>query len=962
MALSRFVLPYQTVIDPSGEPLPGALLFFYYSGTDIPLDTYNDPLQTAPNTNPVVANAAGMFPSIFMQSVNYKVVLTDETGDQIWTADPVNGAGGGGGSGDTFPTTAAMLLALGQSQVLADGAIFTTAGRDTETDRGGATFYYNASDTTTLDNGGTVRVDEAGHRFYILWTAAVKAAWFGAKGDGLTDDTAAIQAAHDFVEGELGGAVELIAGAQHVVNGGLIWDCRLVALHGLGATLDAAGSIPVNVGLNLVTGDNSTFLTGTGNWVFTGGTTMLVAGGVSLANTGAVAAYGTLAMVTTPGAWYAVSYTEVNGSGGAQMNVYADLLPDSDTLGYDTDTNTGWFLFQATNIATYLTMRVSTTNAGDSATVGSILVQQSVPPTLTWRDLSNQFAYPITSGLGYRVGDILTVLGGSFSAQAQITVYGVDLSGRITKAQIHAAGTYTAFPPNPVQTSGGSGSGASFNIGISTPQFGHEAYPLREFLMTGPGRNTGYTVDAVTPFSIYSSSSCSFGINMDSTQVAGNRNSTSSRGSIKNVTMRNYWAGVCYNDQAYLSFLYDVGISNCNFGFLVVSGQNAGENNTVYAGWVTGCDINACADAHSLKFDHTSLDFPKQATIRMTGDNASLVLNECHIEQSPPGQSTQLVAPISLTGKAATLYMVGGELQITGGYIGGSFNEIIATSLGNQYVILDGVQMNNLITTYLASGPANIQVPTPSRFLQFPAIPATLNDQIAGSAMMDAFGFGGFEKPAVALSTNPSGAVAIGSSQDWTAFTQVYTGPYASDKMSIRLATAAFHSGAQSLRVVKANNSPTEGVVYFVAPARSGFQHWWTFWINVPAPATGGLNCVVNMTQDYVQSFGQPFIPIGASGSNNPATAPLGYEFNMTLPVPGLGQVFTGNQQGGIQISNVSGTGGWVQFQTDTFNHGTQKALPSCSHIYLQLDFSGFDGASWGPISAYIDDVFCWQL
>ena len=94
----RFVLPYQTVIDPTGVPIPGAQLFFYASGTTSPLRTYSDPLLTTPNTNPVVANAAGVFPAIFL-SGNYKIVLEDYLGDQIWTADPVLGElSGGSGS------------------------------------------------------------------------------------------------------------------------------------------------------------------------------------------------------------------------------------------------------------------------------------------------------------------------------------------------------------------------------------------------------------------------------------------------------------------------------------------------------------------------------------------------------------------------------------------------------------------------------------------------------------------------------------------------------------------------------------------------------------------------------------------------------------------------------------------------------------------------------------------------
>lgn len=91
MTAQRFVLPYQTVIDDTGVPIPGAFLYFYVSGTSTPLNTYSDAALTVPNTNPVQANDAGVFPSIFLQPVNYKVVLTDSLGAEIWTADPVGG-------------------------------------------------------------------------------------------------------------------------------------------------------------------------------------------------------------------------------------------------------------------------------------------------------------------------------------------------------------------------------------------------------------------------------------------------------------------------------------------------------------------------------------------------------------------------------------------------------------------------------------------------------------------------------------------------------------------------------------------------------------------------------------------------------------------------------------------------------------------------------------------------------
>lgn len=100
----RFVLPYQTVVDGTGTPIPGALLYFYSSGTNIPLSTYSNPLLTTPNSNPVQANAAGVFPAIFL-SGNYKIVLTDASNNQIWAADPVYGVGTGGSTGSCLSIT-----------------------------------------------------------------------------------------------------------------------------------------------------------------------------------------------------------------------------------------------------------------------------------------------------------------------------------------------------------------------------------------------------------------------------------------------------------------------------------------------------------------------------------------------------------------------------------------------------------------------------------------------------------------------------------------------------------------------------------------------------------------------------------------------------------------------------------------------------------------------------------------
>jgi hypothetical protein len=86
---SRFVMPHQYAPSVTGAPLPGAKLYFFASGTSTPLTTFSDPTLDTPNDNPVVADAAGILPNIFLQPLQYKVMLTDANDVEVWTADPV---------------------------------------------------------------------------------------------------------------------------------------------------------------------------------------------------------------------------------------------------------------------------------------------------------------------------------------------------------------------------------------------------------------------------------------------------------------------------------------------------------------------------------------------------------------------------------------------------------------------------------------------------------------------------------------------------------------------------------------------------------------------------------------------------------------------------------------------------------------------------------------------------------
>ncbi|MFW6600299.1 hypothetical protein ACQBAU_09810 [Propionibacteriaceae bacterium Y2011] len=56
-------------------------------------------------------------------------------------------------------------------------------------------FVLDETDTTSTDNTGTTLVDAAGRRYHRILAGSIDVRWFGAVGDGTTDDTEAIRAA-----------------------------------------------------------------------------------------------------------------------------------------------------------------------------------------------------------------------------------------------------------------------------------------------------------------------------------------------------------------------------------------------------------------------------------------------------------------------------------------------------------------------------------------------------------------------------------------------------------------------------------------------------------------------------------------------------------------------------------------------------------------------------------------------
>lgn len=85
--------PRQLNLSTSLAILPGAKAYFYVSGTSTPATVYQNAMLTTPHAVPVVADAAGVFAPIYLDSsVLYKVELQDTNGavQSGYPVDPCN--------------------------------------------------------------------------------------------------------------------------------------------------------------------------------------------------------------------------------------------------------------------------------------------------------------------------------------------------------------------------------------------------------------------------------------------------------------------------------------------------------------------------------------------------------------------------------------------------------------------------------------------------------------------------------------------------------------------------------------------------------------------------------------------------------------------------------------------------------------------------------------------------------
>jgi len=163
----------EQVLDSNGDPVSGALAYFYITGTTTLETVYTDSTLTTAHPSPLVADAGGFFAEVYHAADHgIKVVVTDSLGGSLYTLDPIPmTASLAAASGITFSPVAGNTATDVQQAIEnnTDAAAENSDARDNQNtiiDTAGSGNAYTASANTTIT------AYEAGQLFFIRFDRA----------------------------------------------------------------------------------------------------------------------------------------------------------------------------------------------------------------------------------------------------------------------------------------------------------------------------------------------------------------------------------------------------------------------------------------------------------------------------------------------------------------------------------------------------------------------------------------------------------------------------------------------------------------------------------------------------------------------------------------------------------------------------------------------------------------------
>lgn len=186
--------------DSNGDPLAGGTVTYYQPNTTVLKTIWADPGEAVALQNPLPLDSAGRPQSGSSEvevygSGQYSMLVKDAFGDIVYgpvlTQDVIGLIEELSATGVSGVANMAALRAL-----TTEPQLVWLEGYYQGADGGEGMFWLAQGDTTSVDNGGTVIVTAGGLRYYRETQGELfSIEWFGAKCDGVTDDTFAIQAA-----------------------------------------------------------------------------------------------------------------------------------------------------------------------------------------------------------------------------------------------------------------------------------------------------------------------------------------------------------------------------------------------------------------------------------------------------------------------------------------------------------------------------------------------------------------------------------------------------------------------------------------------------------------------------------------------------------------------------------------------------------------------------------------------